>query len=59
MSSTSITLPSGVQYEQPIGLFIGNEFVEASGDTFEVLDPRLGILDDSSIYYLTFLPQHG
>ncbi|QLG70850.1 hypothetical protein HG535_0A07930 [Zygotorulaspora mrakii] len=36
----SITLPNGLEYEQPTGLFIGNEFVEAqSGDTREVENP--------------------
>jgi aldehyde dehydrogenase (NAD(P)+) len=41
MSSLSITLPNGQQYEQPLGLFINNEFVEGSGEKFDVLDPAL------------------
>jgi aldehyde dehydrogenase (NAD(P)+) len=35
--STSFTLPSGLQYEQPLGLFINNEFV-ATADTSNVQD---------------------
>ncbi|KAA8905783.1 hypothetical protein TRICI_005240 [Trichomonascus ciferrii] len=32
--------PSGLEYTQPLGLFINNEFVEAKGgDSFEVYDP--------------------
>jgi aldehyde dehydrogenase (NAD(P)+) len=34
-----ITLPNGVKYDQPTGLFIDNEFVPASGDDFAVVDP--------------------
>ncbi|KPM38689.1 Aldehyde dehydrogenase [Neonectria ditissima] len=34
-----ITLPNGLKYEQPTGLFISNEFVAASGDKFAVLNP--------------------
>lgn len=41
MSSLSITLPNGQHYEQPTGLFIANEFVEGTGDKFDVLDPSL------------------
>ena len=40
MSSTEITLPNGVKYEQPLGAFINNEFVTPSGDKFQVYDPR-------------------
>jgi hypothetical protein len=39
MSNQSIKLPNEVQYEQPVGLFIDNEFVSASGEEFEVVDP--------------------
>ncbi|KAI5366597.1 Putative aldehyde dehydrogenase domain, aldehyde/histidinol dehydrogenase [Septoria linicola] len=39
MSSTQIRLPNGTSYEQPIGLFINNEYVKGSGDEFEVVDP--------------------
>lgn len=35
-----ITLPNGIKYTQPTGLFINNEFVSSKqGDTFEVLSP--------------------
>lgn len=35
-----ITLPNGIKYEQPTGLFIDNEFVPSrQGKTFEVLNP--------------------
>lgn len=35
-----ITLPNGIKYTQPTGLFINNEFVPSSqGKTFEVLSP--------------------
>jgi len=36
----TIELPNGVKYEQPLGLFINNEFVKgAEGKTFEVINP--------------------
>lgn len=35
-----VTLPNGIEYEQPTGLFINNEFVPSrQGKTFEVLNP--------------------
>lgn len=35
-----ITLPNGIKYEQPVGLFINNEFVKSSlGKTFAVTSP--------------------
>ncbi|ODV96363.1 hypothetical protein PACTADRAFT_67808 [Pachysolen tannophilus NRRL Y-2460] len=35
-----VTLPNGIKYEQPTGLFINNEFVASKqGKTFEVLNP--------------------
>lgn len=35
-----ITLPNGITYEQPVGLFINNEFVKSStGETFAVTSP--------------------
>lgn len=38
--SATLTLPNGRKYEQPLGLFINNEFEASSGsDTIEVLDP--------------------
>lgn len=38
--STNITLPDGVTYEQPTGLFINNEFVKSqAGKKFEVISP--------------------
>ncbi|KAF2215694.1 hypothetical protein CERZMDRAFT_94093 [Cercospora zeae-maydis SCOH1-5] len=39
MSSITINLPNGSSYEQPVGLFINNEFVQGTGDEFEVVDP--------------------
>ncbi|KAH7000674.1 aldehyde dehydrogenase domain-containing protein [Ilyonectria destructans] len=40
MSSTvEITLPNGLKYEQPTGLFIDNAFVTGSGDKFSVINP--------------------
>lgn len=40
MSSTvEITLPNGLKYEQPTGLFIDNTFVTGSGDKFSVINP--------------------
>ncbi|QKX53116.1 uncharacterized protein TRUGW13939_00190 [Talaromyces rugulosus] len=39
--SQQITLPNGVSYEQPLGLFINNEFVKgADGKTFETINPH-------------------
>jgi aldehyde dehydrogenase (NAD(P)+) len=38
--SQKITLPDGTQYEQPLGLFINNEFVEGSGDLIETYSPH-------------------
>ncbi|KAF8476941.1 aldehyde dehydrogenase domain-containing protein [Kalaharituber pfeilii] len=38
--STTIKLPNGKAYEQPLGLFINNEFVPGvEGKTFEVINP--------------------
>ena len=39
--TTKLTLPNGVSYEQPLGLFINNEFVKPSKEQemIEVLDP--------------------
>ncbi|KAF2165909.1 hypothetical protein M409DRAFT_66865 [Zasmidium cellare ATCC 36951] len=41
MSSTKILLPNGTEYEQPIGLFINNEYIGGTGDSFEVIDPSI------------------
>ncbi|KAH7234308.1 aldehyde dehydrogenase domain-containing protein [Fusarium solani] len=38
-SSLQITLPNGLEYSQPTGLFIDNEFIAASGDAFTVINP--------------------
>ncbi|KAF7543011.1 hypothetical protein G7Z17_g11095 [Cylindrodendrum hubeiense] len=38
-SNVEITLPNGVKYEQPTGLFINNTFVPGSGDEFTVFNP--------------------
>lgn len=37
--STTITLPDGTQYEQPLGLFINNKFVKGSGALIETYSP--------------------
>ncbi|CUM66801.1 uncharacterized protein PRCAT00004483001 [Priceomyces carsonii] len=38
--SVSVKLPNGIEYEQPTGLFINNEFVQSKNKhTFEVLSP--------------------
>jgi aldehyde dehydrogenase (NAD+) len=34
-----ITLPNGLKYEQPIGLFVNNEFHEPNGEEFTVFNP--------------------
>ncbi|KAJ4156178.1 hypothetical protein NW754_007802 [Fusarium falciforme] len=40
MSETiPITLPNGVKYDQPTGLFIDNSFVRGAGDKFQVINP--------------------
>lgn len=41
MSSTKVLLPNGTEYEQPIGLFINNEYIEGTGDSFDVIDPSI------------------
>ncbi|CDR42375.1 CYFA0S09e02256g1_1 [Cyberlindnera fabianii] len=38
--STSITLADGTVYEQPLGLFINNEFVKGSGELIDTYDPH-------------------
>ncbi|RTE74942.1 hypothetical protein BHE90_010623 [Fusarium euwallaceae] len=38
-SSLQITLPTGLEYSQPTGLFIDNKFIAASGDAFIVINP--------------------
>lgn len=39
-TSVKITLPNGVEYEQPTGLFINNEFVKSvKGETIESINP--------------------
>lgn len=39
MFAIPVTLPNGVIYDQPIGLFIGNEFVAGSAERIETTDP--------------------
>ena len=39
MSTVNITIPNGVKYEQPVGLFINNEFRNGSGEEFQVVSP--------------------
>ena len=39
MSSISLTLPNGAKYDQPVGLFVDNEYRYASGEKFDVVDP--------------------
>lgn len=50
MSSIKIRLPNDVEYEQPIGLFINNEYIEASGNEFEVVDPAS--VASQTVYHL-------
>jgi hypothetical protein len=44
MFAIPVTLPNGVIYDQPIGLFIGNEFVAGSAERIEttILTPAAG-----------------
>ena len=37
--SVDITLPNGVKYTQPTGLFIDNKFVDGTGEGFTVFNP--------------------
>lgn len=39
MSTIELELPNGVKYTQPLGLFINNEYTQATGEEFEVVDP--------------------
>ncbi|KAH7347577.1 aldehyde dehydrogenase domain-containing protein [Plectosphaerella cucumerina] len=39
MASIDITLPNGLKYTQPTGLFIDNEFVAAKGESFSIVNP--------------------
>jgi hypothetical protein len=34
-----ISLPNGLNYDQPTGLFIDNEYVPANGEKFTVYNP--------------------
>lgn len=37
---TELTAPNGIKWNQPLGLFINNEFVAASGEsTITAVDP--------------------
>ncbi|KAJ3464535.1 hypothetical protein MRS44_009321 [Fusarium solani] len=38
-STVEISLPNGLKYKQPTGLFIDNKFVDATGDDFTVHNP--------------------
>lgn len=38
-SPVDILLPNGLTYSQPTGLFINNEFIAGSGESFDVLNP--------------------
>lgn len=38
-SPVEISLPNGLKYSQPTGLFIDNEFVPAAGEKFVVINP--------------------
>ena len=38
--SETITLPDGTKYEQPLGLFINNEFVQGTGGLIESYSPH-------------------
>lgn len=38
-----VTLPNGLKYQQPLGLFINNEFVKLKlGKTFDLINPETG-----------------
>lgn len=39
MLEIQVTLPNGITYDQPTGLFIGNEFVAGSAERIETTDP--------------------
>jgi hypothetical protein len=44
-TAVSLTAPNGHKYEQPIGLFINNEFVASkSGEKFATVNPRYASL---------------
>lgn len=57
--SVQITLPNGLKYEQPTGLFINNEFIQShSGETREVENPStnekivdISVGDESDVEY--------
>ncbi|KAL7784345.1 aldehyde dehydrogenase domain-containing protein [Trichoderma ceciliae] len=38
-SALNISLPNGLNYDQPAGLFIDNEFIPATGEKFTVYNP--------------------
>lgn len=38
-TAVTLTLPTGKQYEQPTSIFIGNKFVQGSGDILDIIDP--------------------
>ena len=37
--TVEISLPNGLKYQQPTGLFIDNTFIPASGEKFAVINP--------------------
>lgn len=39
MSTIDLKLPNDVNYSQPLGVFIDNEYTSASGDQFDIVDP--------------------
>lgn len=38
-ASFKVSLPNGLNYDQPTGLFIDNEYVPANGEKFTVFNP--------------------
>lgn len=38
-ASVKISLPNGLNYDQPTGLFIDNKFVAGNGEKFTVYNP--------------------
>lgn len=38
-ATITIHLPNGEEYSQPTALFIDNDFVAGTGDTFDVVNP--------------------
>lgn len=47
----SLTAPNGRRYDQPVGLFINNQFVPSkSGDSFATINPAYASTTPSTEY---------